>query len=76
MKFTTFQGDTTRIPDGLMLASVMSAARIAVGGGDANTDPATAALRQPRPTYPEKAGSTDENASLVVVVEISPVLSL
>ena len=34
-----------------------SPAKISVGGGEAKTEPATAALRQPLPTYPEKAGS-------------------
>ena len=32
---------------------------MAVGGGDANTEPATAALKHPRPTYPENAGSVE-----------------
>ena len=43
--------------DGFASANVSSPAKISVGGGEAKTEPATAALRQPLPTYPEKAGS-------------------
>ena len=41
---------TTKTPDGLFSASLRSPANIAVGGGEAKTDPAIAADMQPFPT--------------------------
>lgn len=47
---------TTKMPEGFLAANVKMAAKIELGGGEANIDPAMAPLKHPSPTYPAKAG--------------------